>query len=75
MGNYVQEEPSLEGLGHNLSPLARAVKAMGLAPEGDQLFGVGLSAEIVENILNARAVCLKVQCVHFMVQRVSVGPS
>ncbi|XDV48415.1 hypothetical protein PO909_017827 [Leuciscus waleckii] len=55
MANPDQEGPSFSGRGHNISPSARAVEAVGLAPEGDQLINAGLSTEVVETILNSRA--------------------
>ncbi|KAK3573440.1 hypothetical protein QTP86_024649 [Hemibagrus guttatus] len=36
-------------------PPPRDVEALGLAPEGDQFLEAGLSSEVVETLLNARA--------------------
>ncbi|KAK3518148.1 hypothetical protein QTP70_033243 [Hemibagrus guttatus] len=37
------------------TPAQRDVEALGLAPKGDQLLEAGLSSEVVETLLNARA--------------------
>lgn len=44
---------------HNLSSSVRAVEAMGQAPERDHPLGVGLSAEVVETILNSRDLSMR----------------
>lgn len=55
LGDSDQEGPSLLGSGHDLSPLARDMGAVGLPPKGYQLINTALSSEVVETILNARA--------------------
>lgn len=40
--------------GLNISPSDGDLKTLGLAPEGDQFLNAGLSAEVVETILNFR---------------------
>jgi len=55
LANPDQEGPFFPGRGHNISPSAGAMEALGLALEGDQFLNTGLSTEIVETILNSRA--------------------
>ena len=54
-GDSDQEGPSLSGERVDSSPPPRVVEAMGLASEGAQLVGAGLSTEVVETILHSRA--------------------
>ncbi len=49
------ERDLLSGAGDNISSPARALEPSSLAPEGDQLRHAGLSANVVETILSARA--------------------
>ncbi|KAK3543338.1 hypothetical protein QTP70_018068 [Hemibagrus guttatus] len=49
LGDSCQERSPLSGAGGNLTPPPRDVEALGLAPEA------GLSSEVVETLLNARA--------------------
>ena len=53
--NPDQDGPPSSAQGHDISPLAVAQEATGLAPEGDQFINSGLSTEVVETILNSRA--------------------
>ncbi len=55
LGDSRQEGSPLTGSGHDLSPLVGAVEAVGVAPEGAQLIGSGLSTEVAETILQSRA--------------------
>lgn len=55
LGDSGQEGPSLSGRGLNTSPSPEAMKTVGLASDGAQLIGSGLSAEVVEAILHSRA--------------------
>ncbi len=59
MGDSCQEGSPLTGGGHDLSPLLRVVKAVGVAPEGSLLIASGLSTEVVETTLQSRAPSLR----------------
>lgn len=59
----------LSQVGGNIyHPQTRDMKTVGLAPEGNQPLNYGLSTDVVETILNSRAL-------HFIVQRAPVGPT
>lgn len=55
MGASRQEGPADTGRGLNISPSARTMETVGLAPEGAQYREAGLSAGVVETILSSRA--------------------
>lgn len=55
-GDYNPEEgPAVSGGRHNISPSARAVETVCLAPVGAQFLEAVLSVEVVEIILSSRA--------------------
>ncbi len=54
-GALRQEGPSVPSRGLDISPPTRTVETVGLASEGAQLIDSGLSAEVVETILQSRA--------------------
>ncbi len=58
-GIAVKEGSPLTDGGHDLSPLLGVVEAVGVAPEGAQLIASGLSTEVVEAILQSRALSMK----------------
>ncbi|KAI2655955.1 Transposon Ty3-G Gag-Pol polyprotein [Labeo rohita] len=55
VGDSDQEGPSLSGRGLGLAHSPRVVEPVGLASEGAQLIASGLSAEVVQTILQSRA--------------------
>ncbi|KAL0151772.1 hypothetical protein M9458_052923 [Cirrhinus mrigala] len=55
VGDSDLEGPSLSGRGLGLAPSPRVVEPVGLASEGAQLIASGLSAEVVQTILQSRA--------------------
>jgi hypothetical protein len=55
LGDSGEEGPSVSGAGHNIPPQARPVEPACLAPDGHQLRDTGLSPDVIETILNARA--------------------
>lgn len=55
LGDSQQEWPSVSGVGLNTAPMTWDMETVGLAPEGDQLLDAGLSTEVIETILNAKA--------------------
>ncbi len=55
VGGPGQERSPISGTGDSISSQARALEPPCLAPEGDQLRDAGLSPDIVETILSARA--------------------
>ena len=50
-----EEGSAVAGRGHNISPPARVVEPLGLAPEGARYLEAGLSADVVETLLSSRA--------------------
>jgi hypothetical protein len=55
MAGPSEEGSAVSGRGHNISPPARAVEPLGLAPEGARYLEAGLSAGVVETLLSSRA--------------------
>ncbi|KAK3516461.1 hypothetical protein QTP70_015049 [Hemibagrus guttatus] len=55
LGDSQQGRPTLSGASGDSAPPPRDVEALGLAPEGDQFLEAGLSSEVVETLLNAKA--------------------
>ncbi len=55
LGDSHPQGPTVSSRMADLSPSARTMETVGLAPEGHQLIDSGLITEVVETILNARA--------------------
>lgn len=55
MGDSPQEGSALSGRGHYILSPAGIMETVGLAPQGAQYLEAGLSAGVVETILNSRA--------------------
>ncbi|KAK3542013.1 hypothetical protein QTP86_010323, partial [Hemibagrus guttatus] len=55
LGDSHQGRSTLSGIRGDSPPPPRDVEALGLAPEGDQFLEAGLSSEVVETLLNAKA--------------------
>uniref|UniRef100_A0A9J8CR92 Uncharacterized protein n=1 Tax=Cyprinus carpio carpio TaxID=630221 RepID=A0A9J8CR92_CYPCA len=55
MGDSGEEGPSVSGRGHNIPSQARPVESSCLAPEGFKLRNTGLSPDVIDTILSARA--------------------
>lgn len=54
-GDSNQEGPSIPGSEGDSPPLAKNMQAVSLAPVGEPLIDLGLSIEVIETILHARA--------------------
>ncbi len=61
-GIPIKKGSPLTGRGHDLSPLLRFVKDVGVAPEGAQLIASGLSTEVAETFFQSKAPSMSTPC-------------